>query len=47
MKRKKFAEAQTISISKAAEAGAKPDDLAREHGMSVGTFYVWKAKFGG
>ena len=46
MKRKKFSEAQVIAILKAAEAGRKPDDLAREYGMSVGTFYAWNAKFG-
>ena len=47
MKRKRFSEAQIISILRAADAGTRPDELAREHGMSVGTFYVWKAKFGG
>lgn len=29
------------------EAGAKCADLCRKHGMSEGTFYNWKAKFGG
>ena len=29
------------------EAGAKCADLCRKHGMSKGTFYNWKAKFGG
>ncbi|GGG68481.1 transposase [Salipiger pallidus] len=28
------------------EAGAKCADLCRKHGMSDGTFYNWKAKFG-
>ena len=27
--------------------GAKCADLCRKHGMSEGTFYNWKAKFGG
>jgi putative transposase len=27
--------------------GAKCADLCRKHGMSEGTFYAWKAKFGG
>ena len=27
--------------------GAKCADLRRKHGMSEGTFYNWKAKFGG
>ena len=47
MKRKRFTEEQIIGILRQADAGRKPDDLAREHGMSVGTFYAWKAKFGG
>ena len=29
------------------EAGAKAGDLARKHGVSEGTMYDWKAKFGG
>jgi putative transposase len=29
------------------EAGAKPADLARKHGISEATFYNWKAKYGG
>jgi putative transposase len=29
------------------EAGATCADLCRKHGMSKGTFYNWKAKFGG
>ena len=29
------------------DAGAKCADLCRKHGMSEGTFYAWKAKFGG
>lgn len=29
------------------EAGAKCPDLCRKHGMSEGTFYAWKSKFGG
>ena len=29
------------------EAGAKAGELARKHGVSEGTIYAWKAKFGG
>ena len=29
------------------EAGAKTADLARKHGVSKGTLYNWKAKYGG
>ena len=45
MKRKRFTEEQIIGILRQADAGRKADELAREHGMSVGTFYAWKAKY--
>ena len=47
MKRKRFTEEQIIGILRENEAGAKAADLARKHGISEGTFYNWKAKFGG
>jgi hypothetical protein len=40
MKQKRFTEEQIISILQAADAGRKPEELAREHGMAVGTFYA-------
>ncbi len=47
MKRKRFSEEKIISILKEAEAGAKTPDLARKHGISEGTLYRWKSKYGG
>lgn len=47
MKRKRFTEEQIIDILTEHEAGAKCADLCRKHGMSEGTFYNWKAKYGG
>ena len=32
---------------KEAEAGVKPLDLCRTHGVSEGTLYRWKAKYSG
>ena len=29
------------------EAGSPTADVCRKHGISSGTFYKWKAKFGG
>ena len=47
MKRKRFTEEQIIAVLREHEAGAKPGDLARKHGISEATLYNWKAKFGG
>ena len=47
MKRKRFTEEQIISILKDGESGVTVANLSRKHGISEGTFYHWKAKFGG
>ena len=47
MKRSRFTDEQIIGILTEHEAGAKCADLCRKHGMSEGTFYTCKTKFGG
>jgi putative transposase len=47
MKRSRFTEEQIIGILKQHESGVSTADVCREHGISSGTFYKWKAKFGG
>jgi len=47
MKRSRFSEEQIIGILREHEAGTPTADLCRRHGVSSGTFYKWKAKYGG
>lgn len=47
MKRSRFTEEQIISILRQNDAGTPTKDLCRQHGISNGTFYKWKSKFGG
>ncbi len=47
MKKKRFTEAQIVSILHQQEAGKLVKEISREHGISDATFYNWKAKYGG
>ena len=47
MKRSRFNEEQIIAILKEQEAGMATAEVCRLHGISLATFYKWKAKFGG
>jgi putative transposase len=47
VKNSRFSEEQIIGILKQSEAGAKTADLCRQHGISAGTFYAWRGKYGG
>ncbi len=44
---KQHTEEQIIGVLKESEAGMKTLELCRKHGISQGTFYKWKDKYGG
>ena len=47
MKKSRFTEQQIVGIIKESEAGAKTPELCRKYGVTLATFFKWKAKFGG
>ena len=46
MKGKRFSTEQIINILKESDAGMPTPELCRKHGISSGTYYNWKAKYG-
>ena len=47
MKKTRFSETKIVSILQRHESGISATELCRELGISKGTFYNWKAKYGG
>ena len=47
MKKKRFTEEQIIGALKEHESGLRVDDICRRLGISNGTFYNWRSKYGG
>jgi putative transposase len=47
MKDRQFTEKQIIEILRQHEAGARMEDLCREHDVSSATLYTWKAAYSG
>jgi putative transposase len=47
MRKSRFSEEQIIGILKEHQAGLPVAELCRRHGISDGTFYAWRSKYGG
>jgi len=47
MKKVRFSGSQIVAILKEADAGLPVGDVIRKHGISLTSYYKWKAKYGG
>ena len=47
MKKTRYTDAQIMGLLKQSEDGVPVFELCREHGMSIASFYKWRAKYGG
>lgn len=47
MKKSRFSSSQIVSILKEFEGGKSIQDVCRSHGISQGTLYNWRKRYGG
>ncbi len=46
MAKTRLTEPQVLKVLQEVANGAKPTDLAKKHGFSLGSFYNWKSRYG-
>ena len=47
MRKSKFSPQQIAKILKEFDDGKNVEQISREHGISIGTFYKWRSKYAG
>jgi putative transposase len=47
LRKSRFNDGQIIKVLQEVQAGGKPQEVCRRHGISPGTLYRWKARYGG
>ena len=47
MRKRRFSEEQILGILRLTEAGQSVAEVCRQYGISEGTYYRWKAQYGG
>jgi putative transposase len=47
MRRSQYSESQIVGILKEADSGVTVKEVCRKYGISDGTYYKWKSKYGG
>jgi putative transposase len=47
MRKSRYSEEKIIRVLQEVEGGKAVKDVCREHGIASGTYYAWKAKYGG
>lgn len=47
MRKSRFTETQIVEILKQGDAGVPVAEVVRQHGISRGTYFKWKSRYGG
>lgn len=47
MRKSRYSEEQIIRVLQEVDSGGGVKEVCREHGISTGTYYSWKSKYGG